>query len=194
MNEDFVRAAIAAYTELYGEPTRTHRFSRTEPGGATAVVVYLPDERDRMVPKDNVTSLGTAGFGAAEICSDFPCEIGMEIQGELDDAACEAMARSLIDLANVPLQSGRLFQDGQVLSNVSLPIFSQFSMAMLVDWESVYGFRFPAPLSDVGCLRLVPLFETEADFVESQDDRHSAYRALRVRGMNEVDPDRTAVI
>ncbi|WP_436773484.1 hypothetical protein [Yinghuangia sp. YIM S09857] len=193
MNEEFIRTAITAYTELYGEPTCTRRFSRSDPAGVSAVVIYLPNEIDRKVAEDNVTSLWTAGFGAVAVCSDFPCEIGMEIQGSLDDSTSQAMARALIDLAATPLQTGRLFRDGQIVTNVALPGFPRFGSAMLMDWESVYGFRFPEPLSDVGCLRVVPLFDTEADFVESHADRHSAYRALRFRGMNEMDPGRAAV-
>ncbi|MFE7623265.1 suppressor of fused domain protein [Streptomyces sp. NPDC057509] len=147
-----------------------------------------------MVPKDNLTSLGTAGFGAVAICSDFPCELGIEIKGALDETSSADMAQALTELAEAPLRSGQLFQDGQILNNVSLPSFPRFDMAMLVDWESAYGFRFPEPLGEIGCLRVVPLFATEADFVESHTDRHRGYRALRNRGMDETDPNRNAII
>lgn len=67
-------------------------------------------------------------------------------------------------------------------------------MAMLIDWDSVYGFRFPAPATDVGLLRVVPLFASEAEFVESSPDRHGGYRALINRGMTPADPDREPTV
>ncbi|MGW4357674.1 hypothetical protein ACWEKU_02730 [Streptomyces californicus] len=195
MHDAFITKAIAAYTQLYGPPTRTRRFSRTErQPHESAVVVYLPDEVDQKVPEDNLTSLWTAGFGAETICSDFPCELGMEVKGSLNDHSAGALAESLIELAEVPLANGRLFHNGQILTNASLPVFPRFTTALLIDWESVYGFRFPEPLNEVGCLRVVPLFPSEAEFVEACTDPGRGYRSLRNRGLNETDPDREAVI
>lgn len=160
----------------------------------SAVVVYLPDAVEQMNPKDNLTSLGTAGFGSEAICADFPCELGMEVKGSLDESSAGALAEALVELAEVPLESGHLFHDGQILTNVSLPVFPRFAMAMLIDWDSMDGFHFPEPLGEIGCLRVVPLFATEADFMESYPDRHRGYRALRFRGMDETDPDREATV
>ncbi|MCI3227031.1 suppressor of fused domain protein [Streptomyces sp. NP-1717] len=195
MDDSFIASVIAAYAELYGPATRVRRFSRTEPPpGDSAVVVYLPLEAERIIPQGNLTLLATAGFGSQEICVDFPCELGIEIRGSLDECAAAALAEALVELAEVPLEGGHLFHDGQILTNVSLPVFLRFNTAMLVDWDSVDGFRFPQPLAEIGCLRVVPLFAEEMKFVESYADRHLAYRALRIRGMDETDPDRDSTV
>lgn len=158
------------------------------------MVVYLPDEIEQLDPADNLTLLGTAGFGSEPLCADFPCELAMEVTGSPDEVSTVALAKALVDLASVPLQNGRRFHDGQILTNVALPLFPQFSMAMLMDWDSVYGFRFPEPVTEIGLLRVVPLFAVEADFVESSTDRHSGYRALISRGMIPADPDRVPAV
>lgn len=195
MHDEFIKTTIAAYTHLYGPPTRTRRFTRTKPPfGHSAVVVYLPDEVDQKVPKDNLTSLWTAGFGSKTICADFPCELGMEVKGALDEATAGELAEALVEIAEAPLENGNLFHNGQILTDASLPAFPRFTIAMLIDWESVYGFRFPEPLAEIGCLRVVPLFAKEAEFVESHTDRSRGYRSLRYKGMNETDPDREAVV
>lgn len=191
MENEHVSSVLAAYTELYGPPSRTLRRSRTgPPPGETAVVVYLPWETEELDSADDPTVLGTAGFSSESICADFPCELGMEINGRLDEAAGGEMATALTDLGSLPLENGRPYRDGQILTNVSLPHFSRFSMAMLIDWDSVYGFRFPQPVPDVGLLRVVPLFPAEVESVESSADRRSGYRALINRGMRTPDPDR----
>ncbi|BFP53640.1 suppressor of fused domain protein [Streptomyces griseus] len=195
MHDEFIRTAIATYTQLYGPPTRTRRFSRTEPPLLeSAVVVYLPDEVDQKVPKDNLTSLWTAGFGAEAICADFRCELGMEVKGSLDEPSAGALAEALVELAEVPLESGNLFRNGQILTNVAIPVFPRFTTALLIDWESVYGFRFPEPLTEVGCLRVVPIFSAEAEFVESCATPGEGYRSLRNQGLNETDPERDSAV
>ncbi|MEV1012121.1 hypothetical protein [Streptomyces sp. NPDC049881] len=192
--DEMIASAVAAYTQLYGPPTRTRRFTRAAPAPhECAVVVYLPNELDQKVPEDNLTSLWTAGFSAEAVCADYPCELGIEVKGPLDDLAAGALAEALVELADVPLTSGRPFRNGQILTNVSLPGFPRFTEALLIDWESVYGFCFPEPLTEVGCLRVVPLFSAEAEFVESSTDPGQGYRGLRYRGLNEADPDREAV-
>ncbi|MEV8333879.1 hypothetical protein [Streptomyces niveus] len=189
-NED-VSSVLAAYTELYDPPSRTLRLSRTGlPPGETAVVVYLPWETAELEPADDPTLLGTAGFSSEAVCADFPCELGIEAKGRLDEASAGEMARALVELGSVPLQNGRPYRDGQILTNTTLPFFSRFSMAMLIDWDSVYGFRFPEPVPETGLLRVVPLFPAEVEFVESSTDRRSGYRALINRGMRTPDPDR----
>ncbi|MEV8288700.1 hypothetical protein [Streptomyces niveus] len=195
MDSESISSVLAAYTELYDPPSRTVHLSRTgRPSGEFAVVVYLPWETEQMDPADDLTLLGTAGFSSEEICTDFPCELGVEVKGRLDEAASGEMARALADLGSVPLENGRPYRDGQILTNVSLPFFSRFSMAMLIDWDSVYGFRFPDPVPEVGLLRVVPLFPAEAELVESSTDRRSGYRALINRGMRTPDPDRQSSV
>lgn len=196
MNEEFVASVISAFTHRYDEPPALiRRFSRTRPFACeSAVMVYLPDEAARTIPEHYVTEFATAGYGAADICADFPCEFSVAVRGPLDEPATAAMAQAIVHLAEAPLLNGRPFHDGQVLSNVSLPQFPRVDAAMIVDWDSVYGFRFGEPIEGVGLLRVVPLFPGEAEFVESQADRHRAYRALRIRGMDEADPHRNAVV
>ncbi|MFD4949056.1 hypothetical protein ACFVYE_44910 [Streptomyces sp. NPDC058239] len=195
MDDKFIASVVAAYTELYDPPTRTICFSRTGPPPyESAVVVYLPDEIEQLDPADNLTLLGTAGFGSVQLCADFSCELGMEVKGSLDEASVSALAEALADLASAPSESGRLFNDGQILTNVSLPVFPRFTMAMLIDWDSVYGFRFPEPVIEVGLLRVVPLFATEAEYVESFADRRRGYRALINQGMVPTDPDRDSTV
>ncbi|MCG0288584.1 hypothetical protein [Streptomyces sp. PSAA01] len=195
MDDEFIASVIAAYAEAYDPPTRTIRFSHTQPSAReSAVVVYLPDEAEQLDPAGNVTLLGTAGFGSEALCIDFPCEFCIEAKGFLDEASADALAAALTDLALVPLKSGRLFNYGQILTNVSLPAFPRFTMAILIDWDSVDGFRFPEPVSDIGLLRVIPLFATEADYVESFADRRKGYLALINRGMVATDPDREPTV
>ncbi|MGW1411819.1 hypothetical protein [Streptomyces sp. NPDC002403] len=193
---EFASSVLAAYTEMYDPPTYTMQISHrgSPPGSELAVVVYLPNETEQLVPTDNLTMLGTAGFGSEPFCADFPCELAMEITGVLDDASVAALAQGLAHLASASLENRRPFRDGEILTNLSLPLFPRFSMAMLIDWDSVYGFRFPAPATEVGLLRVVPLFALEADFVESFPDRHESYRALINRGMVPADPDRKPAV
>ena len=195
MAEDFVASVVAGYERLYGPPTRIVRFSRAEPTAEElAVVIYLPDEDEQQDPEGNLTLLGTAGFGAKPVCRDFPCELGIEVVGPLGDSDADALAEALVDLGVVPLENGRPFVDGQLLENVTLPVFPRFTTAMLVDRDPVDGFRFPPPLGEVAFLRLVPLFGAEAELVASYQDRHEAFLDLINRGMAEADPDREPVV
>ncbi|MFC9066886.1 MULTISPECIES: suppressor of fused domain protein [Streptomyces] len=195
MNDEFIASVTAAYEELYDPPTRTIWFTRTkQPPEKCAVVVYVPTEAEQRDPDGNVTLIGTAGFGAESLCVDQPSELGVEIKGALDEHAVDSFAAALVELASAPVRTGRLFSDGQVLSGLTLPRFSRFTMALLVDWDSVYGFRFPEPASAVGLLRIVPLFPEEVDFVENFEDRHDAYRALIYRGLDATDPERAPVV
>ncbi|MFF2376524.1 hypothetical protein ACFVUW_19300 [Streptomyces xiamenensis] len=191
MDNEAVSLAVAAYTELYGPPTRIIHFSRAEPIFCEcAVVAYIPDDAERLDPAGNVTLMGTAGFGSLELCVDFPCELGIEVRGVIGEDSVVRLAKALIDLAMLSLGNGKPFDDGQIISNLSLPVFSRFASAMLVDWDPVYGFRFPEPLPEIGLLRVVPLFPEEVAYLESSVDRRAAYRDLVNRGMDDMDPGR----
>lgn len=157
-------------------------------------MVYLPNEVEQMDPVTNLGLLGTAGFSSAKICADFPCELGIALKGPLGEASVDSLAEALVELASVPLKTGRLFNDGQILENISLPGFPRFTMALLVDWDPMDGFRFLAPHAGTAFLRVVPLFPAEADFVESRTDRKKGYCALVNRGMVDQDPDRGPVV
>ncbi|WP_147286103.1 hypothetical protein [Streptomyces corynorhini] len=195
MDDEFISSVLAAYAELYDPPNRMVRLSRTRPSpGDSIVVVYFPDESEQLDPADDLTLLGTAGFGSETLCADFPCELGMEVKGKPDETSIDALAKALADLASVPLENNRPFLNGQILMNFSIPLFPRFSMAMLVDWDSVYGFRFPEPAAGIGLLRVVPLFEAEAGLIESSADRQRGYRALINRGMVPADPDRESAV
>ncbi len=67
-------------------------------------------------------------------------------------------------------------------------------MAMLVDWDAVYGLRFPEPLNEVGILRIVPMFPSEVEFVESCANHKEGYLTLVNRGMVETDPGREPIV
>ncbi|NUW37000.1 suppressor of fused domain protein [Nonomuraea sp. SMC257] len=126
----------------------------------------------------------------------FPVELAVMVHlpDEAEQQDPDGDVTLLAGLASAPLENGRLFRYGQILTNVSLPVFPRFTMAMLVDWDSVYGFRFPEPAGEIGFLRVVPLFSTEAEYVESFADRHRGFRALVNRGMDPTDPGREPTV
>ena len=195
MSRDDLAPILSAYTDWFGPPTRTVRLSgRLSAAPDVAVVVYLPSQDDQKDPEGNLTLLGTAGLGPAMICRDLQCELGIEIQGGLSEDAIEENAVALMGLASVPLETGNRFEMNQVLNNFSFPAFPRFEFAMLLDWDPVDGFRFPAPCHEIGMLRVLPLHRAEVEFVESFADRNEGYLSLFNRGLQEADPDRGPVI
>lgn len=195
MGIESIESIITGYTRLFSSPTRIIHFSRTGSRPCkSAVVVYLPDETEQLDPSGNLTLLGTAGLASAALCADYPCEFGIEIRGSLDTDSADTLAESLVHLTSAPLATGQPFRDGQILTNVSLPSFPRFTMAMLIDWDAVDGFRFPKPSSNIGLLRILPLFETEADYVESFTDRRRGYLSLINQGLIATDPERDSIL
>src|SRR5262245_16869007 len=195
MTDEFTTSIVRAYTQWFGAPTHTVRFALKTPTTMdVAVVVYLPDDAEQKGPEGNITLLGTAGFSSAMICRDFKSEIGFEVKGPLDETNEHAMATALVELASVPLETGRQYEMNQILTNFSFPVFSRFRFAMLLDWDPIDGFRFPSIPEEIGLLRVLPLFEAEAKFVESFADRREGYLALFNRGLRPEDPNRGSVV
>ena len=56
--------------------------------------------------------------------------------------------------------------------------------------DPVYGFIFPNLPHPVTLLRIVPIFESEAKFIESIPDRTEAYVRLYHRGLEPEDYNR----
>lgn len=193
MSHDLLSQIVSAYEEWFSPPIRVLRPSQDATRIDVGVVVRPPSEAERADPISNLTLLGTAGFGAAEICLGHGCELCIEVQGMLDEDAIEANAVALVSLASVPLETGRKFEENQILTNISLPAFPRFRSAMLLDWDPIDGFRFPPPCEEIGLLKALPLHPSEVEHVESFADRTEAYLSLFNRGMNEGDPARQPV-
>lgn len=195
MSGDDTAPILSSYTAWFGPPTRIVRMpGRSSVAPDTAVVAYLPSQADQKDPEGNLTLLGTAGLGSAMICRNLQCELGIEIQGALGQDAIEENVGALLDLASVPLETGNQFEVNQVLNNFWFPAFPRFEFAMLIDWDPIDGFRFPAPCQEIGMLRVLPLYRTEVEFVESFSDRNEGYLSLFNRGLREADSDRGPVI
>jgi len=193
MSDDPLSPIVSAYTEWFG-PTSIVRSTRDAPPIHIGVVVHLPTTGEQDDPIANLTMLGTAGFGAAQICQDFACEVGIEVQGVLDEAAIMANADALVSLASVPIETSRKFEVNQILTNFSFPAFPRFTSAMLLDWDPIDGFRFPSPCDGTGLLRVLPLHPSEVEHIESFADRNEGYLSLFNRGMREADPERAPVV
>jgi hypothetical protein len=193
MNDDTRSLVLEAYANWFGPPSRILTAGRKPPGDVGAVV-YLPSRDEQADPEANLTFLGTAGFGAMSICRGLRCEIGIEISGVLDDDAVEENAGALLDLASAPLETGRLFQVNQMLSNFAFPAFPRFDHAMLLDWDPIDGFRFPPPCQEIGLLRVLPLHLAEVRLVETYADRNEGYLYLFNQGLQEADPNRDSVV
>lgn len=192
--DSYLTAIRSAYEEVFGSPDRPLPFTSGKGKLKRAdVLVYYPEEAIRSDPEIYATNFFTAGFGAVEICEDRSCELTMKAMGELDAPSMDAIARALVDLAAVPLRTGRLFREGEILTNLSLPHFPRFDRATLLDWDVSYGFRFPDPCTAIGLLRVIPLFASEADFLESSTSLQDGYLDLYASGLNPGDPDRVPV-
>ncbi len=163
-----VTAVVGAYTAHFGPPEEVLPFK--SPGGLVqeaAVVVYLPEDAEA-----STSMLGTAGLSVVPLGKSFFAELGMEIKGSVPQTVRGDLAEALIDLASAPLKIARPFAVNQILTNVHLPLYDRFTMAILVDWDPVYGFKFPNLPRDVTLLRVVPLFESEAKYIEAAKDRY----------------------
>lgn len=195
VDDETLGRLVAAYEYWFGSPTRLLRSPARESVRVdVAVLVYRPTVTDQQDPEGNFTFLGTAGFGATMIYRDRRCELGIELQGSPAEAVVEEAARALVELGSAPFETGRPFEKDQILINFSFPTFPRFDVAILLDWDPVDGFRFPAPLHDVGLLRVLPLHKSEVDFVETFADRSEGCLSLFDRGLHVSDPDRNAVI
>jgi hypothetical protein len=184
-----VERVVKAYEEHFGAPSSTPRLKTSFPGlSDIAVVVYLPTD-----PEVNTTQLGTAGLSLASIAKGSKAELGFEVSGTLSKASILEVGKALVDLGLAPLTTGKLFETNQVLTNVSLPLFPRFTLALLIDWDPVYGFTFPGLEPPVSLLRVVPVFESEAKFFELSKDKRDAYAKLFNWGLKPEDPKREAV-
>jgi hypothetical protein len=145
-------------------------------------------------PVANSTLIGTVGAAAAGMVRGVTCELAFEVRGTLDEPALQANGEALAFLATVPLRTGRAFALHDLLTNLSLPAFPGFDIALLVDWDPIDGFRFLPPFESIGLLRVLPLLPSEVNHVEQFKDRGEGYLSLFNRGMDEVDPGREPTI
>lgn len=179
------------YADWFGEPTRSMSFDDQQHlVSDAAVLVYLPSEQEQKDADGNITLWGSAGLSAIRLCKDMPCEFALEIKGHASAKNVEDTAKALFDLATAPLLTSQVYAKNQILSNLNLPGFERFAFAVLVDWDPLDGFVFPAPSDHVGLLRVLPIFESEVKFIESEDDRNGACLTLFNRGLVPEDPDR----
>lgn len=185
-----VTAVIHAYEAYFQAPAPEIVPFRLKvsAGNDLAIVIYWPEDAEA------TTLLATAGLSALPIAADFHAEIAMEIKGEVEAAARRALADALVTLAAAPLKTGRPFVLNQTLGNVRLPLFEKFNFGMLVDWDPVYGFLLPELPEPVTLLRLVPLFESEALYIEAQPDGNTGYLNLVNTGMVPEDYERKSVV
>lgn len=190
MNQRFVPeidAVVASYEGYFGTPTELIAFNVKSTGASDlAIAVWLPED------PDGATFLCSAGLGAWPIGAGFRTELGIEIKDAVAPADRRKLAEAIVEIGTAPLQTGRPFIMGQTLGNVELPVFERCKFAMLMDWLATGGFAFPG-LPDLALLRIVPLFETEAAWVETQPDRRRAYLDLYNSGMEPEDFDRDPV-
>jgi hypothetical protein len=177
---------IQGYTKWFGAPARILDQTVDQPPIVMVrVPVYLPVDEE-----DDTTMIGTAGLCAVPIGEGVKAELAMEVKGALDKPAVAKLAEALIDIGLAPLKTGRRFAMDQILTNLTLPSFSRFHTALLIDWDPVNGFVFPQVREPVSLLRVVPLFEDEAREIEAAADRKAAYLALRNRGLEPEDFER----
>ncbi|MEU4560134.1 hypothetical protein AB0F72_17260 [Actinoplanes sp. NPDC023936] len=188
MDDELTAAVIAGYHEMFDEP------DHIAPADEHAVfLLYLAPERAQD-PDEDTTLLWTAGLSAHPNFRDHPCELSISIAGRPDDAWPAAMAASLAELGSAPARTGEPYEAGQILTGVTLPGFSRFSSVMLLDWGVTYGVELSVPGRDMGLVRVIPLFPSEAAFIEGSSDRTRAYHSLRNRPMREADPDREPAV
>ena len=184
-----VTEVIDSYAAFFLAPApETLPFRLKAPAGEDlAIVVYLPEDPEA------TTLLGTAGLSAFAVGDGFRAEIAMEVKGSVEPAVRRALADAIVTLAAAPLKTGRPFVMNQTLGNVRLPLFDKFGFAMLVDWDPTYGFVLPKLSGPVSLLRLVPLFESEAAYIEAQPDGRRGYLDLVNMGMDPEDYEREPV-
>jgi hypothetical protein len=184
----YMDAVFAAYEDWFGKPSDTLRLKAApgSPGPAElGIIVYLPESSPN---GSTLTLLGTAGMSVKEMDGPIPlAELGMEIEGRLAPEELEATARRLADLAAVPFQTGAGYRLDSILEVPGQPLFERFDTVYLIDWDSYdklrpqgYGKAFPL-------LRLVPVFELEARFIENSKNRAHAYLDLKRKGLNPAD-------
>lgn len=192
MNPEFpphVADMIEAFAAYFGPTSATLPFRLQSPAGSdVAIVVHLPE--DPGMP----TLLGTAGMSALPVGDGFRTEFALDVKDALDEAHWQELAEAVITIASAPLKTGRPFQMQQTLGQVRLPLFEKFGFGMLVDWDPVYGFEFPGLTEPIILLRIVPLFESEATWIEAQPDRNVAYLQLFNRGLLPEDYEREPVV
>lgn len=191
MNHTFpsnVSAVMAEFAAYFGPRAAALPFRLKAQTGDDLAIVVHPAEGPE-VP----TLLGTAGLSAYPVTDGFRAEFALEVKGTLDAAMWGDMAQAIVTVASAPLKTGRPFLLNQTLGDVRLPLFEKFCFGMLVDWEPTYGFQFRQLPEPVTLLRIVPLFESEATWIEAQPDRNMGYLTLFNRGLVPEDYDRGAV-
>jgi hypothetical protein len=192
MNDTFppnITTLIAAFAAYFGPTAAIIPFRlKVLTGNDLAIVVHLPEDPEAP------TLLGTAGLSAFAVGDGFRAEFALDVKGALDQARWQELADAIVAIASAPLKTGRPFQMRQTLGQVRLPLFEKFGFGMLAEWDPVYGFEFPDLPEPVSLLRIVPLFESEATWIEAQADRHQGYIELVNRGLVPEDYDREPVL
>jgi hypothetical protein len=192
MGDDYspnVTEVIDSYEAFFlAPPPETLPFRlKAQAANDLAIVVYLPEDPEA------TTLLGTAGLSAFAVGDGFRAEIAMEVKASVDPAVRRELADAIVTLAAAPLKTGRPFVMNQTLGKVRLPLFDKLGFAMLVDWDPTYGFVLPKLPEPVTLLRLVPLFESEAAYIEAQPDGRRGYLDLVNMGMEPEDHEREPV-
>jgi hypothetical protein len=183
-----VSAILESYGAYFDPPAEVLPFHvKSKAASDLAIAVCLPQD------PGGVTTMGTAGLSAWPIAADFNAELAIEIKDSVEPEVRRKLAQAIVDMGTAPLQTGRPFIMGQTLGNVTLPLFERFGCAMLIDWDPVYGFEFPNLPEPVTLLRIVPLFDAEAKWVEKQRRREDAFLSLFNSGLVPEDYDREPI-
>jgi len=187
-SEKYIDAVFAAYQDWFGKPSDMFKMKRLPDSlgiDEIGIIIYLPES----TPDGSIlTLLGTAGMSAKDMNGPVPlAELGMEIEGSLTSNALKLVTKRLADLAVMPFYTGQGYRLNSVLKVIGTPLFEPFDAVYLLDWDSYdklrpIGFDKTFPL-----LRLVPIFEREARFIENSKDRNRAYLDLKRKGLNPAD-------
>jgi hypothetical protein len=191
-------AAIETYKFIDGPPDAMLRFNLNSHNICDlAVAVWFPER-----PHDacGYTQLGTTGLSAWPLGDGFRTELTFSIRGYVAHEVVKKLAEALIEVGTAKRKSGCTFTIGQFLDPFRLLLCERFQFGMLMDWYEYPGYELPGPKAteDIQSqrtmpLRIVPLFQVEALWIETQSDRRQAYVDMVNLGLEVADLNRIPV-
>jgi hypothetical protein len=128
------------------------------------IVYYFGED----IAKELVTSIATVGMATYQMNSPSSrAELMLDIDIGISRSNYEKLGQGLANLVWNCLSRGLSFVPNEALRDISLPLFEKMNSLFVMDW---WGYQEPQWLpnieTDVTVLRVVPIYESEAEQIE----------------------------
>lgn len=180
------------YEEWYGQPDYELSFHGDDANKIPSpldILYYFPREEE----ENYITSVATVGMSIYEM--DEPCknaELIIDVVGRQSRDDSDRLGNELANLIWNHFQKGLRFSPNMVMRDISLPLFDNMSCLFVMDWGEDSPEWLPDVETDVRLLKIVPIYESEANSLEEIEQDYRTAVFVQAIG-NSDDPQRNPV-